>query len=251
VAIGFDIVYISIYLLYLMWNGRSIIQIPSNFIYDVNVPVAMSFVPVLGALLLGLLATPSCLGVCMPFFVPFVMSSDDSWKKGFRTSLIFSTGRLLVYMAVGLLVFFVFSNILEPDLDSFPLVHIVVGCLIVIYAVWMLLKMPFPKICPARFARGAVGMMVGMLLGSFVCPPFIFMVTSNLDQPMPFYALAVLLFWLGSSVSIVLLGTGAGYISRHVHKRFDPEAVRNVMYMVLILVGVVFFILIGFRNLTG
>jgi sulfite exporter TauE/SafE len=192
----------------------------------------------------------------MPFFVPFVISQDNSAKKGLITSLIFSAGRLVVYMAVGLLIFFIFTSLFksgdtEPDLRSFPLMHIVVGFLVVIYALWLLLKLPFPKVCPARFARGMVGLLVGMLLGAFICPPFIFMLVSNLGEPVYFFVLAVLLFWLGSSVSILLLGAGAGFVSKHVYKRVEPEKIQNIMHMVLILVGIMFFIVPGYMNLLS
>jgi sulfite exporter TauE/SafE len=206
------------------------------------------------SLLLGLAATASCLSICMPFFVPFVISHDNSALKGFITSVIFSVGRLIVYMTVGLVFFLIFSNLLEnvenvTDIDEFSLFQVVVGWLIIIYGVTVLTKAPVPKICPAKYARGAVSLMVGMLIGSFICPPFILMLVANLEETVLVLVISVLLFWIGSSISIFLMGTGAGFVSKIAHRKFDPEKIRNIMHMVLIMVGIVLFLFPGYANL--
>jgi len=215
----------------------------------------MAIGTILTAFILGLVATGSCLTICMPFFLPFVIANDNNWKKGLLTSLTFSAGRLIVYMVIGFVFYLLFSNLLETvnegtHLESFNLLNIVIGWIIIIYAVYMISKLPFPKVCPAKYARGGVSLMVGMLIGSFVCPPFLIMLSSTLDESIPTLVGSVFLFWLASSISIILLGTGAGWVSKYIYKKIDPEKIKNIMYMVLIMVGFVFFLVSGYSNIS-
>lgn len=195
----------------------------------------------------GVAATASCLGICMPFFIPFIIHKDSSAKKGLFTSLIFSVGRLVVYMAVGMLFYFIFSNLLDDyggsgEVGGLKWLPLALGVMIVIYGIWVLLKLPFPKVCPARYAKGMVTLLLGMLIGSFICPPFIFMLMGNLDQNVLVFMLSIFMFWIGSSLSIVYAGIIAGRFSNWLHKKKNKDKINNICAFIMIFSGFWFMI---------
>ena len=205
----------------------------------------MSIPVVIASLGLGLAASGSCMGICMPFFVPYVMAKDDSTKKGFLTALLFSGGRLLVYMSIGLLFFFIFSELLADvdeisEIKGFSYIPLILGVIIIIYAVWILFKLPAVKVCPAKYAKSAVTLVLGMLIGSFICPPFIFMLVANIDRSISIFTASILMFWVGSSLSFLLLGSVSGKLSAYLREKKGREWIRNVSAFILIFTGIWF-----------
>jgi len=205
----------------------------------------MNISAVLASLTMGLGATASCLGICMPFLVPYIISKDDSGKKGLVTVVIFSLGRLLVYMTMGILFYYVFSELLNDvesisEIKGFKYLPGILGAVVIVYALWTLLKLPGLKICPARYAKGAVTIIMGMLIGSFICPPFILMLISNIEESVIVMVLSVIMFWVGSSVSIIILGAVSGRFSSLLQEKKGQEWVRNVCAFTLIFTGIWF-----------
>lgn len=213
----------------------------------------MNISAVFASLAMGLGATASCLGICMPFLVPYIISKDDSGKKGLGTAVIFSIGRLLVYMTMALLFYLVFSELLN-DVDSisqikgFKYLPGILGAIIILYGIWTLLKLPELKICPARYAKGAVSVLMGMLIGSFICPPFIFMLVSNIEESAIVMVLSVTMFWVGSSVSIIILGAVSGRFASVLKEKKGREWVRNVCAFMLIFTGIWFIATVFINN---
>ena len=204
-----------------------------------NVPVVIT------SLGLGLAASGSCLGICMPFFVPYVMAKDDTTKKGFLTALIFCGGRLLVYMSMGLLFFFVFSELLADvdeisEIKGFSYIPLILGVIIIIYAVWIIFRLPSVKVCPAKYAKSAVTLVLGMLIGSFICPPFIFMLVANIDRSLSTFIFSIMMFWVGSSLSFLFLGSVSGKLSKYLRKKKGRDWIRNVCSFILIFTGIWF-----------
>jgi len=205
----------------------------------------MSVPVVIASLGLGLAASGSCLGICMPFFVPFVMAKDDSTKKGFFTALIFCGGRLIVYMSMGLLFFFVFSELLADvdeisEIKGFSYIPLILGVIIIIYAVWIIFRLPSVKVCPAKYAKSAVTLVLGMLIGSFICPPFIFMLVANIDRSLSTFIFSIMMFWVGSSLSFLFLGSVSGKLSKYLRKKKGRDWIRNVCSFILIFTGIWF-----------
>ena len=159
--------------------------------------------------------------------------------------MIFSIGRLLVYMTMGILFYFVFSELLKDvgsisEIKGFKYLPGILGAVIIVYGLWTLLKLPGLKICPARYAKGAVTLVMGMLIGSFICPPFIFMLISNIEESAIVMVLSVITFWLGSSVSIIVLGVVSGKFSTFLQEKKGQEWVKNVCSFMLIFTGIWF-----------
>ena len=188
----------------------------------------------------------------MPFLVPFIISKDDTGKKGLSTVVIFSFGRLLVYLTMGILFYFVFSELLNDvesisEIKGFKYLPGILGAVIIIYGLWTLLKLPGLKICPAKYAKGGVTIIMGMLIGSFICPPFIFMLISIIEESIIVMILSVIMFWIGSSVSIIILGAVSGRFSSFLREKKGQVWVRNVCAFMLIFTGI-WFIATVFMN---
>lgn len=200
---------------------------------------------VLVSFALGMVASGSCIGLCMPFFVPYVIQKDKTARQGLITSLIFSGGRLVVYFMVGMVFYFILSTAIKSaeditDLGGFKYVPLALGVIIVIYGVLTITKAPLPKVCPAKYAKGAVTMVMGILIGSSICPPFIFMLVGTLQEPFIIFVLSVFAFWLASSIAIILLGILSGKLSSYLEKQKSREYISNVTSFILILAGLWF-----------
>ena len=207
----------------------------------------MTFSVVFASFAMGLGATASCMGICMPFFVPYVVSKDDNYKKGLRTAMFFSAGRLWVYMTLGLLFYYVIREPLDDVIGNtyikgFRSVPIVLGIIIMIYGLWIIMKLPTIKVCPAKYRKSVLSIILGALIGSFICPPFILMLVANIDETVIIFIISVLMFWVGSSFSILVLGALSGKFSAYLMKVKSREWVRNVCAFVLIFTGIWFII---------
>ncbi|MDP6155579.1 MAG: sulfite exporter TauE/SafE family protein, partial [Candidatus Thermoplasmatota archaeon] len=153
--------------------------------------------------------------------------------------------RLLVYMTMGILFYFVFSELLNDvesisEIKGFKYLPGILGAVVIVYGLWTLLKLPGLKICPAKYAKGAVTLTMGILIGSFICPPFIFMLISNIEESIFVLILSVIMFWVGSSVSIIVLGAVSGRFSSLLKEKKGREWVRNVCAFTLIFTGIWF-----------
>lgn len=202
--------------------------------------VATSFI-------LGLLASISCLGLCIPILVPFIMEKDKNYKEGFFTSGVFSLGRLMIYFALGLAIFAVGSVVTDRmPVNWLTGAVVLLGIVVIIYGAWIVFKLPRPKYCPATLARNfrpVFSVILGMLIGSFFCPLlWIALVSATLTRDMLTLVLSVFTFWLGSSVTIVTAGSVSGEIGGRWGKKIGAERLREIMGMVLIMVGVMYLI---------
>lgn len=197
--------------------------------------------------ILGLLASISCLGLCIPILVPFIMEKDKNFREGFFTSAVFSMGRLMIYFALGLAIFAVGSVVTgRMPVNWLTGAVVILGIVVVIYGVWIVFKLPRPKYCPATLARNfrpVFSVILGLLIGSFFCPLlWIALVSATLSRDMLTLVLSVFAFWLGSSVTIITAGTVSGELGGRWGKKMGKERLREIMGMVLIMVGVIYLV---------
>lgn len=202
--------------------------------------VATSFI-------LGLLASISCLGLCIPILVPFIMEKDKNYREGFFTSAVFSMGRLIIYFALGFAIFAVGSVVTDRMPVNWLTGSVVIlGIVVIIYGAWIVFKLPRPKYCPATLARNSrpvISVILGMLIGSFFCPLlWIALVSAILTRDMLTLVLSVFSFWLGSSIAIVTAGSVSGEIGGRWGKKIGAERLREIMGMVLMMVGAMYLI---------
>ncbi|UCE74229.1 MAG: sulfite exporter TauE/SafE family protein [Methanomassiliicoccales archaeon] len=202
--------------------------------------VASSFV-------LGLIASLSCLGLCIPILVPYIMEKDKTPKEGLFTSIFFSIGRLIIYFALGVAVFIIGSTLTEEAPENWLKVAVaILGCVVIVYGLWIVFKLPKPKWCPARLTRNfrpLFSVLLGVLIGSFFCPLlWIALVRATLSQNALTLSLSVISFWAGSSFSILAAGTVSGEVGGRWGKKIGIEKLRDLCGMALILVGVFYLI---------
>ncbi len=199
------------------------------------------------ALVFGLTASISCLGLCIPILVPYIMERDKTPKEGFFTSITFSVGRLIIYFTLGLVVFML-GTLATQDAPSgwLSIAVAVLGCVVIIYGVWIVFRLPKPKWCPAKLAdnfRPAFSVILGLLIGSFFCPLLWFaLVRAALSRDILTMFFSVMVFWLGSSVTIIPAGTLSGEVGRRWGKKIGIEKLRDICGMVLMMVGVFYLI---------
>ncbi len=201
------------------------------------------------AFVFGLTASLSCLGLCIPILVPYIMEKDKTPKEGFITSVFFSMGRLFIYLTIGLVVFMVGSALIERSPSGFLTFAVaVLGCVVIIYGAWIVFKVRKPKWCPAKVAenfRPMFSVVLGLLIGSFFCPLlWITLVRATLTRDMLTMFMSVIAFWLGSSGTIIAAGTISGKVGGRWGKKIGSEKLRDVCGMVLMMVGV-FYLMTG------
>jgi sulfite exporter TauE/SafE len=195
---------------------------------------------------MGVSATMSCLSICMPLLLPFLLFKDNTPKKALMTTLMFSAGRLLVYFSLGVVVYFLFSDLVSDygsaNVGGLRIIPLAVGAVALGYGAWVLFRLPELTICPAKYARRAVTVVLGMLIGSFLCPPYIIMLSASLGQSFVIYSASIFAFWVGSSLSIVLMGLISGRVSAWLNMEKNREVVKNVCAILMIFSGCWFII---------
>jgi sulfite exporter TauE/SafE len=204
------------------------------------------------ALALGFAASISCLGICIPILIPYIMGKDKTLKEGFITSSLFSLGRVIIYYAIGIVVFLIGMALTEDAPESWLTFAVaILGMVVIIYGVWIVFKLPTPKWCPAKLAEksGPVfSVVLGLLIGSFFCPAlWIALVGATLTRDFTVLLLSVGAFWAGSSIFIMLAGSISGEVGGRWGKKIGVEKLKDVCGMVLILAGAFYLI----SGLTG
>ncbi|UCE39385.1 MAG: sulfite exporter TauE/SafE family protein [Thermoplasmata archaeon] len=195
----------------------------------------------------GLVASISCLGLCIPILVPYIMEKDKTRREGFFTSIFFSMGRLMIYLAIGLVVFMIGSALTERSPSTFlQFAVVILGCLVIIYGAWIVFSLPKPRWCPAKLAenfRPMFSVILGLLIGSFFCPLlWIALVRATLTRDMLTMFLSVFTFWIGSSFAIIAAGTVSGEVGGRWRKKIGIQKLRDICGMVLIMVGIFYLI---------
>lgn len=202
------------------------------------------------AFVFGLTASISCLGLCIPILVPYIMERDKTSKEGLYTSIFFSMGRLFIYLALGLFVFMVGFALTESAPANFlQFAVIILGFVVIAYGIWIVFRPARPKWCPSKVAenfRPVLSVILGLLIGSFFCPLlWIALVRATFTRDLLTMFLSVFLFWIGSSVTILAAGTVSGGVGGRWRKKIGYEKLRDLCGMVLIMVGV-FYLISGF-----
>lgn len=199
------------------------------------------------AFVLGLIASLSCLGLCIPILVPFIMEKDKTLKEGLFTSIFFLIGRLIIYIAIGTTVFMIGSAAIERSPTIWlKITALILGFAVIIYGVWIIFKFSKPKWCPATLAdnyRPMFSVILGLLIGSFFCWALWLMIgLAVLSGDFSTLLLSVIAFWIGSSVCIIAAGTVSGGVGGRWGRKIGTEKLRDVCGIVLILIGIIYLI---------
>ena len=194
-------------------------------------------------LVLGLSTGLYCLATCAPAFVPLLMAEERQWGGIARVIGELALGRLLAYLAFGAGVGYLGMALQGPALD-----RVVAGAMVVL-ALCMFLyvfvrgwpHLPLCRVVNARFGR--FPLLLGLLTGLNVCPPFLLAISAALG--LGSVGLGVALFggfFLGTSLYLLAL-VPLGYLGRW------PQ-LRLVALMTAALAGA-FFLVLGIVRLVA
>lgn len=193
--------------------------------------------------LLGIANGTTCLAVCAPVLVPYLMGEARAAAADFRVLLVFLGGRLAGYLSFALLAWAV-GALAQPRAASFGLLialaYVVLGGLMVYYGLARP-RIPCAGSAAARISRWSalagsplLPAVMGLLTGLNVCPPFLLAFTeAAAARTLAGSLLFFLTFFLGTSVFFVPLPLVGGL------RRYP--AVRTVGRLAAVLVGVYYF----------
>ena len=238
----------------------------------------------LGAFLLGLAASPSCLAVCMPIMVPMIVADrGSSARGGLFFSIYLSAGRLLSYVGLAAVTGYLGHTLFGLDAGEDAagdqlaprLIMGTIALLLLVYSVALYKGWLSPLTCPKRLLpsmtkAGGGGELkqpkadgknaedekrasllplgFGMLLGSIICPPFLILLGSTLvSSGMATAALAALLFWCGTLPAGLLAGGVSGGLGKRWQEdnsRKAPFFVSQVSAITLFMVGLWWLLLV-------
>ena len=190
-----------------------------------------------------------CLLSCGPIMATYIAGRRVSFLASIRDIIIFLSGRLLAYVALGYAAGF-FANYIRMVADKvfLPWLRLSAGIIIILMGIYVAIGEKFlQKICPARL-RKAAGIsslfILGVIIGLSPCPPLMAVLIeiayiSKNGMDAVFYALS---FGLGTLISgLLTLGVLCGLFSWLPAKIFHSRRVnlvfRIVCAMLLILLG--------------
>ncbi|MGB9706644.1 MAG: sulfite exporter TauE/SafE family protein [Microgenomates group bacterium] len=160
------------------------------------------FSKIISGYLAGLSVGIYCLGLCLPVFLPILLSEKRGIKKSFWLVVEFSLGRLLGYLFFGLVFGWLGQQLKSNLIHSFAsLANLWLGVLMILYSLGTIDK----KFCPiGQFNKLKWPILVGFLTGVNICPPFLASLTYvfNLKDT----ALSLIYFFaffLGTSTYII------------------------------------------------
>ncbi len=168
--------------------------------------------------ILGLALSPSCLGVCVPLLLPYFGAEQRSGLANLKAFGQFLGGRFIGYAAMGLLAGWMGREIMLPDRPARLLEGVVFTGLGVVLVLFALLQ-NFPHWSFCRFLeKGAwqerTPLMLGLLTGINICPPFLAVLLSASRSGGPWGGFLVLSsFFVGTSLILLPL-PAAGLLAR-------------------------------------
>lgn len=184
-------------------------------------------------LLLGLSTGPFCLGYCAPVLIPFLISEQRRTINTINLMALFFTGRLTGYIVIGLLSGVIGSALTEGQRKQFEIIaNLSMGLLLLLFG--LVKNFPELRLCRIlRFDKSSWSsmLMLGLLTGINLCPPFMTAITCAVGSGTILKAICYfLLFFIGTSLILLpIWATG-------VFARF--KELRNVARVCVLLSGI-------------
>ena len=189
-----------------------------------------------------------CLFFCTPIVLSYIAGTQDSWRKGFKSVLIFSLSRAFVYVLLGTLAG-LFGEILTTALDKYSLIiYFIGGIFISLSGILILLgKNPNLHLCQI-LRKYTVGndirssIILGIVIGFLPCTPllgilvYISLISKDLWQG----ALLGLSFGVGTMISpLIIFGILVSAFPKIIMKNSKTfEIFKKVCGFLLFLFGV-------------
>lgn len=152
--------------------------------------------------LAGLSVGVYCLGLCLPVFIPILLSQERTAKKSFILVIEFSLGRLVGYLIFGLVFGWLGTQLKSNFVHLIAsLANIWLGILMILYSLGAIDK-KFCSLLP--FTKIKWPFLLGFFTGVNICPPFLASLTYvfNLKDTLASWWY-FLMFFLGTSTYII------------------------------------------------
>ncbi|MBN1585872.1 MAG: sulfite exporter TauE/SafE family protein [Candidatus Omnitrophica bacterium] len=125
---------------------------------------------------LGLSTGPYCFGACVPFVVPYLFAEGlGTWRANIRVIGEFLLGRLLAYATFGMFVGWLGQS-MQPHLSERVTSWALLGTALIMIIYAFNQSLPRLKFCE-KFLSGKklarMPLILGILIGINVCPPFV------------------------------------------------------------------------------
>lgn len=196
-------------------------------------------------LTLGIGLSTSCAVLCTPILVPYIASSTQpSIMRGLYSSLVFSSGRLITYLALGLIFGLLITTVeINPAITATA--TLVLGLLLVFHGLSVLGLFRIKSVLGSVFCKYTEGkrslVYLGILTGLRPCVPLVAALTysvtlTGIGETMTF----MFSFWLASSVLIFLIGPVSGAILGATSKKISVERIRRISSLALVAIGLFF-----------
>jgi len=187
-------------------------------------------IDVFSGLFIGLSSGITCLGVCAPYLIPFLLSEARGIKQNVFIVLEFLAGRLIAYFIIGLL-----AGIAGVALNELSVPRKIIGIFMAIAGIMLFLYSSgianLIKIHPLKKIFIRVPFSAGLVSGLNICPPIVTAVTYAISlHNVVISIMYFLLFFLGTVIYLIPFAF-SGFISKF-------ETVRNAGRISGILVGI-------------
>ncbi|HPD18817.1 MAG TPA: sulfite exporter TauE/SafE family protein [Candidatus Goldiibacteriota bacterium] len=190
---------------------------------------------VVSGFLVGLSSGMSCLGICSPYLIPFLLSEERNVKQNVFVILEFLSGRFVAYFFMGLI-----SGIAGVALSELSISGKIIGALMAITGIMLFLYSSgitnLIKIHPLRKISIRIPFSAGLVSGLNICPPFVTAVT----YAMSFHNVIVsityfLFFFLGTAVYLTPFAF-SGLISRFETAR-NAGRISGILISVFVIIN--------------
>lgn len=201
---------------------------------------------ILGALALGISTGTSCLTICAPFYIPYLISEERKLKVNFFEFSKFLWGRLAGYLFFGLLLGFLGQKLKVGWINVASTASLgILAFLIILHSFnFFKIKIKSHPICNILKTKEVKPpFWIGLLTGINPCPPFLLslnyvFILGNITAGVVFF----LFFFLATNVyllPLIFLGK-LGHFGEF----------RNLARWTLLIVGLVFFLYAVYNLIT-
>lgn len=209
-----------------------------------------SIIPV--AFTLGLSFSVACTATCLPVLLPYITSAEHpTIRGGLYSTILFSFGKLIAYLTLGLL-FGLLATSLEMSPGVAAGLKLTLGGLLVIHGLvtFGILNIKSGVLgikskigaafCSYTMTKRAP-VYLGILTSIRPCMSLLAALAYTITLPgIGEITLFMLVFWLGSSLVVILLGTLTGVLARTVANSIRAERVRRISGIAMLVIGMVF-----------
>lgn len=195
----------------------------------------------------GVGTSASCAAICTPILVPYIASSEHpTIVKGLSTAVLFSIGRLLSYLALGL-VFGLLITSVEIDPVVTASITMLLGFLLVLHGLstfgLFTMKNPLGSMLCRYISNKRSPVYLGIFTGLRPCIPLIAALTYTLTLASTTHVLLFMVsFWFGSSLLVLLIGPLSGALAGLAAKKITADRIRRIAGIAMFMVGIFFII---------